>query len=55
MVRELDKLENERIPDATVSTNQVDFGKLTPDMLPKSEILIIENTGKVLGILWLVM
>ncbi|CAG8520737.1 10374_t:CDS:10 [Paraglomus brasilianum] len=47
VVRELDKLENERIPDATVSTNQVDFGKLTPDMLPKSEILIIENTGKV--------
>ncbi|CAG8602320.1 2030_t:CDS:10 [Paraglomus occultum] len=47
VVREWDKLENERIPDVAVSTNQVDFGKLTPDMLPKSEILMIENIGKV--------
>jgi hypothetical protein len=36
------------MPDATVSTNRIDFGKLTPDMLPKSEILMIENIGKVL-------
>lgn len=46
IVKKLDKLENECMPDAQVSSNQVTFEKVRY-MIPSEQTIELENTGKV--------
>lgn len=46
IVKKLDKLENECMPDATVSSNNVTFNNVRY-MVPSEQTIELENTGKV--------
>jgi len=46
MVRELDKFENECMPDASLSENHLDFGHVKY-LLPATKGVVLENTGQV--------
>ena len=46
MVRELDKFENECMPDASLSENHLDFGHVKY-LLPSTKGVVLENTGQV--------
>ncbi|RKP15480.1 Endonuclease/exonuclease/phosphatase [Piptocephalis cylindrospora] len=46
IVRQLDRMENERIPDAAVDKNAIDLGQVEY-LTPMSQSLVIKNTGKV--------
>lgn len=46
MIRELDKFENQSMPDAKVSSNQLDF-KTINYLQSKEQTITIENTGQV--------
>eukprot|EP01137_Pigoraptor_chileana_P032379 Opistho-2@21651 len=47
IVRDLDKMENECMPDATISTNHIDFGEVHY-MQPVTQTLVISNIGQVI-------
>jgi len=48
IVRELDKFENEIMPDASLSENHVDFG-IVKYLVPITKGIVLENTGQVLA------
>jgi len=48
LVKELDKKENECMPDATVSTNSVTFSDIRY-LVPSTQTISVENTGQVVA------
>jgi phosphatidylinositol-bisphosphatase len=46
IIRELDKYENECMPDVSVSRLQIDFGEVKYER-PVTETIVIENVGQV--------
>ncbi|EFA77723.1 RhoGAP domain-containing protein [Heterostelium album PN500] len=48
IVKELDKKENDSMPDATINTNQVDFESVR-FMVPVTRQLVLENVGQVIA------